>query len=177
MRSWNALMLTPFIMFNKIEHRPIQTGAGGRVVSLLKRNERTNVGHNLFVSRWERSWFHFLMRQNCQMCWICSCLRMVLTSCPMVRGWPEQPHSEWSPEPVWPRQSRGEVANTGDTGRPVRVDQSAVLQGVRSEWNQQAGKMLRAVLMLSLVALSVAQRRPPPGVNNLFLSIILFYTR
>ena len=41
-------MLTPFIMFNKIEHRPIQTGAGGRVVSLHKRNGRTNVGHNLF---------------------------------------------------------------------------------------------------------------------------------
>ena len=51
-------------------------------------------------------------------------------------------------------------------------------QGVKSEWNQQAGKMFRAVLMmLSLVALSVAQRRPPPGVNNIFLSIILFYTR
>merc|ERR1712137_849910 len=38
------------------------------------------------------------------------------------------------------------------------------LQGVKSECNQQVtGTMLRAVLMLSLVALSVTQRRPPPG--------------
>ena len=42
------------------------------------------------------------------------------------------------------------------------------LQGVKSECNQQVtGTMLRAVLMLSLVALSVTQRRPPPGVNKL----------
>merc|ERR1711946_107156 len=41
------------------------------------------------------------------------------------------------------------------------------LQGVKSECNQQVtGTMLRAVLMLSLVALSVTQRRPPPGFDD-----------
>ena len=54
------------------------------------------------------------------------------------------------------------------------------LQGVKSECNQQVtGTMLRAVLMLSLVALSVTQRRPPPGVNKLceFYDIIHYFVQ
>merc|ERR1711862_93799 len=48
------------------------------------------------------------------------------------------------------------------------------VQGDQTEWTrvsitgcqQATGTMLRVVLMLSLVALSMAQRRPPPGFDD-----------